>query len=289
MDFWIPWITEAGEQTRSFAKIAEKMGYVGVAVADHVAIPEGYQSIHPSGENHITLETPFLDPFTTIATMAAVTETLRFATYIYVLPMREPLMVAKQVGSLAILSDYRLVFGVGAGWLREEFELLRFPPANRGRRMDEMLCVLRQFWEQGVAEFHGEFFDIPRSGMYPKPAHRIPVWIGGKSDIGLQRAARNDGWFGMDYPLDEVERLLKKLNTERQAYLDSGHADTPFNTFVVVQEPPSHALYDKLTELGVTATLAVPWPPGDPAYEPLEAKIEAMQAFADQFITKGQL
>ena len=286
MDFWIPWMNEAGEQAKAFAKLAEQAGYAGVAVPDHIAIPDGYKTVHPSGENHVKVDTPFLDPFTSIATMAAVTETLRFATYIYILPMREPLTVAKQVSSLSILSEYRLEFGVGAGWLTEEFELLGHDPGNRGRRMDEMIQILRRFWEQGTAEFKGEYFDIPLSGVYPQPSRRVPIWVGGKSNTALKRAARNDGWFGMDYSMAEVEKLLKGLKRERQAYLDLGNADTPFNTFVVVQEPPSLALYDRLTELGVTATLALPWTPGDPAFESLTAKSDAMQAFSEQFVGK---
>src|SRR5699024_8744767 len=99
----------------------------------------------------------------------AVTTTLRFMTYVYILPMREPFTVAKQVSTLAALSSHRFAFGVGAGWNLEEIQLLGQDPHTRGRRMDEMLDVMQRLWRTGVAEYHGEFYDFGPTGQFPLP------------------------------------------------------------------------------------------------------------------------
>ena len=117
MDFWLAVMFEDNSQLLDIARAAEEMGYAGIAVADHVAVPHGFTSVHPSGENPFDHRTNFPDPLTTIAAMAAVTTRLRFMPYVYILPMREPFSVAKQAGTVAMLSDYRFVLGVGAGWL----------------------------------------------------------------------------------------------------------------------------------------------------------------------------
>ena len=132
-------------------------------------------------------------------------------TYVYVLPMREPFSVASQVATLACLSGGRFRFGVGAGWLTEEIAMLGHAVRGRGRRMDEMLEIIRRFWTEDDVEFHGEFFDFEPAGITPKPPEPVPVWIGGKSPAALARAARHEGWLGMNYDLPEVYELLAAL------------------------------------------------------------------------------
>jgi alkanesulfonate monooxygenase SsuD/methylene tetrahydromethanopterin reductase-like flavin-dependent oxidoreductase (luciferase family) len=175
---------------------------------------------------------------------------------------------------------------VGAGWLREEIELLGQDPAQRGKRMDEMIDVMRRFWDgNGTAEYHGEFFDFGPTGMHPVPTQRIPIWVGGRSKAALARAARNDGWLGMNYGLDEIPGLLSQLADERKRHLDAGgDPDLSFETLVIANAMPSRSLYDDLTEKGVTSTVCVAWPPGDERFRELEPKIEAMAAFADAHI-----
>ena len=156
MDFWLAVMFEDNSQLLDIARTAEGLGFAGIAVADHIAVPHGFASVHPSGENPFDHRTNFPDPLTTIAAMAAVTTRLRFMPYVYILPMRNPFSIAKQAGTVAMLSDYRFVLGVGAGWLREEILLLDHAPRRRGKRMDEMIEVIRGFWQGGVTEFHGE-------------------------------------------------------------------------------------------------------------------------------------
>jgi len=282
VDFWLTWIDEDVEQTVEIARLAEAAGYRGLALADHVAVPVDFDSQHPSGgPTPFDHRTDFPDPLITAATVLAATTSLEVMTYVYVLPMREPFSVAKQVATLAALSGGRFRFGVGAGWLTEEIALLGHPVRGRGRRMDEMLEIIRSFWTQDEVEFHGEFFDFPATGIAPKPPEPVPVWVGGKSPAALERAARQDGWLGMNYDLPECRELLAALRAVRER---KGLRE-PFETFVIPNAAPSVALYDELAELGVTSTVGSAWGYADRAFTALEAKRDAIAAFAQQFIS----
>jgi probable F420-dependent oxidoreductase len=280
MKFWLPIIGEQVEQARDIARLAEETGFEGVLLADHVVVPDGFKSIHPSGQEMVTTTMPFPDPFTTIAAMSSVTTTLRFMSYVYVLPLREPFSVAKQVGTTAILSDNRVVFGVGSGWLREEFEVMGLDFRTRGRRTDEMLDIIRDFWDDGWAEHHSDHYDFDRSAMFPVPSAPIPIWVGGKSDAALRRAIRQDGWLGMNYDLDEVHERLETLATMRA---DGGDTRADFEVFVIPNAMPSPELYADLEKRGVTSTLGGAWPPGDPTFATIEAKRAAAEHFAKEY------
>ena len=281
MKHWLCVMFEDNTQLCDIARAAEQIGFHGIAVADHVAIPNGFTSVHPSGENPFVPTTNFPDPLTTIAAMAAVTTRLRFLPYVYVLPAREPFTVAKQAGTVAMLSGYRLALGVGAGWLREEIALLGQDPSSRGKRMDEMIAIIRGFWQDGTTEFHGEHFDFGPTSMYPKPTAPVPIWVGGKSDAALRRAIRQDGWLGMNYDLDEVHERLETLATMRS---EAGDRRDDFEVFVIPNAMPSPELYADLEKRGVTSTLGGAWPPGDPAFASIEAKREAVAHFATQYL-----
>ena len=282
MEYWLAWFHEGNDQVKQVAQAAEQMGYAGIAVSDHVAIPRDYTSVHPNGTRHIHAHTRFPDAMITIATMAAVTTTLRFMTYVYVLPMREPFSAAKQAATVAMQSDQRFIFGVGAGWCEDEIELLGHSPRMRGPRMDEMLAVMQDFWEDGMAEFEGEYYRFPPTGQFPVAGH-VPVWIGGKSPAALRRAARFDGWLGMNYPMDEIRQLLDRLDEERR-HVEDGRGPAPFGRFVIPQAEPDHDIYRRLEDWGIDGTVAMAWTVDDPACHSLDAKLEAMERFADRFI-----
>ncbi len=285
MRYWMAYMFEDTSQMLDVARAADELGFAGIALADHIAVPVGFASVHPSGENPFDVRSQFPDPFTSIAAMASVTTRLAFMPYVYILAMRDPFSVAKQAGTVAALSQHRLSLGVGVGWLREELELLGFDPATRGRRTDEMIEVLRRFWRDGVAEFHGEFYDFGPTGMYPMPGGPIPIWIGGKSNVALARAARNDGWLGMNYDLDEIDVLLARLHDARSRAHDAGvDPARPFETMVIPNAIPTPRLSDDLAAKGVSSTVCMPWSLGDPAGASVGAKIDAMAAFAKTFI-----
>ena len=277
---------EDSSQLLDLARSAEELGFTGIALADHIAVPVGFRSVHPSGENPFDPLSDFIDPLTTFAAMASITTTLRFLTYVYILPMREPFSVAKQGGSLGVLSDDRFAMGVGAGWLTEEIQLLGHDPARRGRRFDEMIDVIQGFWRNGTFEYHGEFYDFGPTGVYPVPNTPPPIWVGGKSPAALRRAARCDGWLGMNYGLDEIWDLLDQLAEARRQHDDEHGAptETP-QTLVIPMAMPSRDLYTQLEERGVTATISMPWYPGDPTFAKLPDKIGAMETFAGNFLS----
>lgn len=287
MDYWLAWFHEGGNQAREIAQAAERIGFRGIAVPDHVAIPKHYGSLHPSGRRIIEYDSEYPDALITLTAMASVTTTLELMTYVYVLPMRDPFSVAKQAATLATLSEHRFGLGVGAGWNVEEIALLGHDPSTRGRRMDEMLTIMRDLWTTGEAELHGEFFDFGPVGQHPVPAQRVPLWIGGKSDRALARAARHDGWVGMSYPMDEIERLLEKLDGHRRAHADRhGEGERPFRRFVMPEALPSRDVYARLEGWGVEGAVAMVWPIETAAFSSVAAKVDAMERFADAFIAR---
>lgn len=290
MDFWLSYIDEDPTQTLAVAQHAEALGFRGIALADHVAVPVAFESVHPSGgPTPFDHRSPFPDPLVTAASVLASTSTFEVMTYVYVLPLREPFSVANQVATLDRLHPGRFRFGVGAGWLTEEIELMGHPVRGRGRRMDEMLDLIRRFWTEDEVAHSGEFFEFASLGISPKPAGHIPIWIGGKSDAALDRAVAHDGWLGMNYDLPEVHRLLDALKQRRAAATTgSEHRDDPapgrFEVFVIPNAEPSKALYDDLETRGVTGTIGMAWAYNDRAFDTLEAKFGALDAFAASFL-----
>lgn len=279
MRYWLPLMFDPVEQFLDIARVADECGFEGLCLADHVVIPERFASVHPSGENPFTPTSDFPDVFTSVAAMAAVTERLRFMSYVYVLPMREPFSVAKQVGTAAALFPGRVVFGVGAGWLAEEMELLGQRPQGRGRRMDEMLEVIGDLWDDGRAQGEGEQYRFDPVAMFPVPSSPPPVCVGGRSEAALRRAARHDGWLGMNYGLDEVERLVARLGEVRA---EQGDTRDDFEVFVIANAEPSPDLYSHLEGLGVTSTMVFAWDPADPGSRQLDAKRRGMEVLADR-------
>lgn len=242
------------------ARVSEAAGFDGVMVSDHIAYPEQLSSPYPyteDGSPPFERSTPWPDPWVAIGHMAAVTETLRFSTNIYVAPARALLTVAKQVATAAVLSDERVALGAGAGWMREEFDLMGQPFARRGARFDEMIQALRALWSGEVVEHHGEFYDFGPLSISPVPSGPVPVWIGGDSDAALARAARNDGWIGNLYQPDDAfaaaERMVKALR-------DNSREPGPgFTLLLSVYALNDLDLFRRLENAGVSGLVTAPW------------------------------
>ena len=283
MEHWLAYFMDGNEQVRDVARAAEQLGFTGIALVDHVAMPKDFQSVHPSGERQVEPDAVFSDPFITAATMAGVTSTLRFMTYIYLLALRDPFSVAKQVTTLAMQTGYRFSLGVGAGWNAEEFALLGQDFATRGRRMDEMIGVMRGLWAEGTSSFHGEFFDFSRVCQYPMPERRIPIWVGGTSPAALRRAARNDGWLGMMETTENARWALAAIARERAILADRTGAEAPFQKIVV---PASDTQHRELEDLGFTGFIAWCWNSLDPRSAPLQAKLDAMDRYSARHIRR---
>jgi probable F420-dependent oxidoreductase len=285
--FWQVVSFSEPDQLLGIARAAEEAGFHGVLVSDHLFFPGRLASRYPyspDGKPAFDGTTPFPDAWTTIAAMAAVTERLRFATMVYILPLRNPLEVAKTVGTAALLSGGRVALGVGAGWIREEFDALGVPFAGRGARMDEMIEVMRRAWSGRMVEHHGRHFDYGPFQMSPPPPAPVPIYVGGLSRPALRRAARvGDGWIGTGQTPEEASRYVAELRALRA---EAGRADSPFEAIVPLAVPPELGALRRLAAEGVTATTAWPFSYTIGPRSTLAEKRDAMRRFADAFVGK---
>jgi probable F420-dependent oxidoreductase len=260
------WVATAFMEPRSLvplARLLDEYGFHGLMVSDHLVYPRQLESRypyspHPDGRPIWEPETPWPDPWVAIGAMSAATERLHFATNIYVAPNRPLLQVAKEVGTAAVLSGDRVVLGVGAGWMREEFELQGQDFDNRGRRLTEMIAALRTLWGGGWVEHHGEFYDVPALTMEPHPEAPVPIWGGGHTGAALRRcAAVCDGWIGNAYRWDEAAAHVSRL---RGLLDEQDRSADPFSIVCGLYEMPTVDLFERAeAELGITDTLCLPW------------------------------
>jgi probable F420-dependent oxidoreductase len=215
--------------------------------------------------------------------MAAVTKTLRFNTAVYIATLRHPLIVAKSVATASVLSGGRVALGAGVGWIREEYDQLGQDFSTRGKRLDEMIEVLRKVWAGGMVEHHGAHYDFDRLEMSPAPAAPVPIYIGGASEPALRRAARNDGWLGTGNAPEEVPGLVEKLRTYRAEQGASG----AFDVVVAVTVPPSPDLVHRLEDAGATGLISYPLlytlGPGTT----VDQKRAALEQYGDGIIAKS--
>ena len=287
MKFWQVASFSEPDQLIEIAKGAEEAGFEGILISDHLFFPGKLESKYPYSEDGVPGfdgATPFPDPWTTIAAMAAVTSRLRFSTMVYILPLRHPLEVAKTVGTVARLSGNRVALGVGAGWIREEYDALGIPFAGRGKRMNEMFDVLRKAWTGEMVEHRGEHFDLGSFQMTPAPTERVPIWVGGLSKLAFRRAAGlGDGWIGTGQLPDEVPGLLDQLRTLRA---ETGRSVEPFETIVPLAVPPDLDLLRKLGDAGMTATTCWPFSYTIGPGSTIQQKRDAMMRFGEDVIAK---
>jgi probable F420-dependent oxidoreductase len=228
----------SAEVLRALGREAEDRGFESIWVAEHVVLFDDYESLYPyaaDGRFPGGGDTGLLEPLTALTYLAAVTDRIRLGTGICLVPQRNPVYTAKQVVDLDCLSGGRVDFGVGVGWLREEFEALAMPFARRGARTDEYLQVMRSLWTDEVSSFEGEHYTLPACRMYPKPVQRPhpPIHVGGESAAATRRAARHgDGWYTFNrlpHELDEpLERLDAMLAEEGRARGDLQLTVSPY-------------------------------------------------------------
>ena len=263
MKFWCSTAFMSSKELPEVAKMLDDAGYHGALVSDHLIYPKDLKSPypyspHPDGRPIWEPETSWPDSWVLIGAMAAVTKQLHFTNSIYIAGARPLLQVAKQVATAAVLSSDRVALGVGAGWMREEFELMGQSFEDRGPRLNEMIEALRELWKGGWVEWHGKHYDIPPLMMEPHPESKVPIYCGGHTDPAMKRAARYcDGWIGNAYPWDEAAAHVKRL----QGYLkEYGRENDPFEIIVGFYDVPTVDLYRRAEEeLGVTATMTMPW------------------------------
>jgi probable F420-dependent oxidoreductase len=263
MKFWqsISWAET--EQLTAIAKFAEEVGFHGVVNSEHVFLTDKTSSRYPyapDGKMPHALDYNHPDIFTSFAAMAAVTTRLHFTSSIYLLPLRSPLEVAKQTGTLARLSNNRVTIGFGVGWLKEEFDAMDVAFETRGQRTDEMIAVLHKLWKGGKVSHHGKFFNFDEIYLAPTPTKPVPLYCGGHSKAALRRAATLcDGYFGLLQNMEDVPALLAELNRLRR---DAGRDRLPFETIIPISPmlpPPDIDTFKRLEDMGATSTVAAPF------------------------------
>lgn len=270
----------------AIAQAADAAGYHGLALADHVVNLETLETPYPytaDGSRRWGPFTPWVDPWVTIGALGAVTERLRFFTNIYVLPMRDPFTVAKQVATASALSGGRVSLGVGMGWCEEEFDLLGESFRKRGARADEMLVLLAELWTGGWVEHHGAFYDVPRLEMTPSPPGPVPIYVGGMSEPALRRAARHDGWISDLISTEQARDYRQRIDAERA---ELGRSGTDFSMIVSLNDATTVDHYRRAEEFGVTDILTMPWVFYGGFDIPLQQKIDGLNRFADEIMAQ---
>ncbi|PQM51423.1 LLM class F420-dependent oxidoreductase [Mycolicibacter virginiensis] len=271
------------------AKAAEAAGYHSMTIPDSVAYPFESDSKYPytpDGNREFLDGKAFIETFVLIAALGAVTSTLRFTPFVVKLPIRPPALVAKQAGSLAAMINNRLALGVGTSPWPEDYELLGVPFARRGKRMDECIEIIQGLTTGDYFEFHGEFYDIPKTKMTPAPTQPIPILIGGHAEAALRRAARHDGWMHGGGDPAELDGLITRLKQLRE---EEGRADDPFEIHVISVDGFTLDGIKRLEDKGVTDVIVgfrVPYIVG-PDTEPLDTKIRNLERFAEHVIAKA--
>jgi probable F420-dependent oxidoreductase len=203
------------------AQRAEALGYDAIVVTDHVVIPRRIESRYPynaTGRIFVPPDADYLEPLSMLCFVAGATRRLRFGPSVLVLPYRNPVLTAKMLATIDVLSGGRLFVGVGVGWMREEFEAVTAPPfEHRGRVSDEWLELFVKLWTEDNPVFEGRFYRVRDIGCFPKPVQKPhpPILVGGNSDAAIRRAARyGQSWHAFRVPADELRARVAYLREQ---------------------------------------------------------------------------
>jgi len=268
------------------ARAAEAAGYDGITIPDSICYPEECSSKYPynkDGSREFLESVPFLESLIAVSAMAAVTQHIRFATFVYKLAVRQAPVVAKQVQSIQQLSGNRFDFGVGISPWEEDFAVCGVPWEKRGKRFDEQIAILKGLESGEFFGFDGEMHTMPANKMCPVPTAPTAILMGGHSDPALKRAARiGDGWMCAGADMAQLETYIGKLNRWRD---ELGTADRPFRIFTTGQNAFSSEGIAELEALGVTDVVIA----FRNVYEmepdhSLEKKVQMLNWYASEFI-----
>lgn len=271
------------------APVAEDCGYDGFGLPDSVFYPEHVSADYPytpDGKRMWSAEVPMPDPFIMMTAMATVTERLRFSTNVLKLPLRDPLLTAKQVATMAVLSDNRIGIGVGLSWIPEEFTFTRTDMRTRGARTDEAIEIVKAVCAGNGpewVEYHGKHYDFDRLMISPAPDQPVPVYVGGHSEAGLKRAARlGDGWISVNTTAELLEVAINRLGELRQEY---GRSHLPFEIDVSPTDVRDVDGYRELEKAGATTVRVSPWRLHGEE-QTTAGRIASLRRFADEVMAK---
>lgn len=230
------------------AKRADELGFDSIWTGEHIVFPSNAESKYPyNPEAGAPLPTTHLmDPLLVYAYAAAQTQQIKFGTGIFILPLRQPLALAKNVTTLDVLTGGRLLLGVGSGWLKEEFDAVGAAWDHRGARMEEIIHIMRRLWSEKLITHEGKHYQFAEIGFEPKPANgSVPILVGGETPIALKRAARcGDGWYGMHHTPESAAERVKELRALRES-------DGPFEITVGCESLPDAEALRRMRDAGV--------------------------------------
>jgi probable F420-dependent oxidoreductase len=268
------------------ARAADDAGWTSFVVPDSICYPEVSDSKYPytpDGDRRFLEDKPFIEPFSLIPAMAAVTSRLRFTTFVVKLPIRQPVLVAKSASAVAVLSNNRFGFGIGLSPWIEDFQACGQEWKSRGQRMDEMIEIIRGLTKGGFYAFHSKHYRIDSIKLCPVPTEPIPILIGGHSEPALRRAARiGDGW--MHAGSDNLEVMIQRLHALRREY---GREREPFEIHAISLDAYTLDGIRRLEDLGVTDVIVGFRNMYDKDTVRLADKIDALRRYADEVIAKA--
>lgn len=275
-------------QYAPLAQAAESAGWTSMIVPDSLCYPKDSDSRYPytpDGDRHFLEDKPFIEPFSLIPALAAMTTRLRFTTFVVKLPIRSPVLVAKQVTSVAVLSGGRFGFGVGLSPWPEDFVVTGTDWRTRGARMDEMIEILRGLSTGEFFGYEGAHYRIPPIKLCPVPAMPPPILVGGHAEPALRRAARlGDGWMHAGGDAADLGRLLARLRELRREF---GRERHPFEVHVISLDGYTVDGVRRLEDAGVTDAIVGFRNAYEKDTQTLDQKIDALRRFADGVIAKA--
>lgn len=276
------------EDYSQLARTAEATGWASLAIPDSLFYPEVTESDYPYLSTEAVRQAldgvPVLDPVVAMTSMAAVTTTLRFYPAVMKVPVRQPLVLAKALSSLAVISDNRIALGAGLSPWKEDFTFNGIAFEERGQRMDDCIAIIRGAMSGEYFEFHSDYYDIGRMKMSPVPTAPVPILVGGHAVPALRRAARSgDGWVSANSDHESLQQMIGKLNELRREFGTDDRADFEIHAF----DMHARKLDDfrRLAELGVTDICVTPWNPYDPSLDRAQ-KLAKIEQFAEAIISR---
>ena len=293
MQFSTPIAFSPIDQILDLARAAEDAGFARITLPDSLFLPHRQDTDYPytpDGSRMWDENTPWVEPLTAIAAMGAVTSTIRFCPQVLKFGPRQPLLLARQLSTVSHLTGGRVDLGVGIGWDPNEFAWCGVPYPGRGKRVDEMLEILRLAGDGGWFEYHGEHFDFDRLTLDPAPLTQVPFYVGGHTAPALRRAVRiGQGWtsamMGFDEIVTTIGRLGELLEADGRSLADRGDGQ-PFAIQVACIDKYGTRGFAELADAGVTDVIVIPWLIEGHGYDaPLEVKRESLARFGEKYIT----
>ena len=237
---------------RTLAQRAESLGFDSAWVSDHIILPRSVDSFYPYAANGVATFRPdedYYEPLAALNFLAGCTQKIRLGTHVLILPYRNPVLTAKMISTLDVLSEGRFILGAGVGWMEEEFKALGLDTfAQRGAVTDEYIQLFKELWTKDNPEFQGDHYQLSESGFQPKPVQKPhpPIWIGGHTNPAIRRAAKyGDGWMpiGLRPPaILEPEELAEKITRLRRLTMEAGRPEDAvslcFSTGVTFDDSP---------------------------------------------------